>query len=150
MKLSTYLMFEGQCEEAFTQYQKVLGGKIVAMMPYAGTPGETHVPAEFRGKIIHACLEIEGQLLMASDAPPSQSDGPMRAVSVSVNVPTVDEAERIFKGLSDGAKITMPMAETFWSPRFGMLTDRFGTHWMIGTDMPAEQADCGVKSAELA
>lgn len=150
MKLSTYLMFDGNCEEAFTHYRKVLGGKIAAMMPYEGTPAEEHTAPEFRKKIIHACLEIEGQLLMASDAPPDRSDGPMKSVSVSVNVPTVDEAERIFKELSEGATIKMPMMETFWSPRFGMLTDRFGTHWMIGTDMPADQADCGVKTAEMA
>ncbi len=69
MKLSTYLMFEGNCREAFTHYQKVLGGTIQAMMDHKGTPAEEHVPAEWRDKILHACLEIEGQLLMASDAP---------------------------------------------------------------------------------
>lgn len=144
MKLSTYLMFEGNCREAFTHYHKVLGGKIQAMMDHKGTPAEEHVPAEWRDKILHACLEIEGQLLMASDAPPNNSDGPMRSVSVSVGVATPEEAERIFAGLSEGgAKITMPMAETFWSPRFGMLTDRFGTNWMVGAEMPADQANCG-------
>ena len=64
MKLSTYLMFEGNCREAFTHYEKVLGGKIQAMMDHKGTPAEEHVPAEWRDKILHACLEIEGQLLM--------------------------------------------------------------------------------------
>ena len=67
----------------------------------------------------------------------------MRSVSVSVGVKTPEEAERIFAGLAEGAKITMPMAETFWSPRFGMLIDRFGTNWMIGAEMPADQANCG-------
>ena len=144
MKLSTYLMFEGNCREAFTHYHKVLGGKIQAMMDHKGTPAEEHVPAEWHDKILHACLEIEGQLLMASDAPPNNSDGPMRSVSVSVSVPTPEEADRIFAGLSEGgAKITMPIGETFWSPRFGMLVDRFGTNWMVGADMPAEHANCG-------
>lgn len=150
MKLSTYLLFDGNCEQAFTHYQKVLGGTITAMMTHEGTPVEEHTAPEWRKKILHACLEIEGQLLMASDAPPDRSEGPMQSVSVSVNVPTVDEAQRIFDGLSEGATIKMPMMETFWSPRFGMLTDRFGTHWMIGTDMPVEQADCGVTTAEMA
>ena len=68
MKLSTYLMFDGNCREAFTHYHKVLGGKIQAMMDHKGTPAEEHVPVEWRDKILHACLEIEGQLLMASDA----------------------------------------------------------------------------------
>jgi len=143
MKLSTYLMFDGNCREAFTHYQSVLGGKLTAMMDHRGTPAEAHVPPEWLDKIMHACLEIEGQLLMASDAPPDRSDGPMRSVSVSVNVPEIAEAERIFAGLADGATIMMPMAETFWSPRFGMLRDRFGTNWMVGADMPAEQANCG-------
>ena len=143
MKLSTYLMFDGNCREAFTHYNTVLGGRITAMMDHRGTPAEEHVSPAWRDKILHACLEIDGQMLMASDAPPDRSDGPMRSVSVSVNVKDVAEAERIFAALSDGATIQMPMAETFWSPRFGMLRDRFGTNWMIGADMPAEQADCG-------
>lgn len=68
----------------------------------------------------------------------------MRSVSVSVGVKTPEEADRIFAGLAEGAiRIAMPMAETFWSPRFGMLTDRFGTSWMIGAEMPADQANCG-------
>ncbi len=143
MKLSTYLMFDGNCREAFTLYQAVLGGKLTAMMDHRGTPAEEHVAPEWIDKIMHACLEIEGQMLMASDAPPDRSDGPMRSVSVSVNVPDIAEVERIFAGLSEGATIQMPMAETFWSPRFGMLRDRFGTNWMIGADMPADKADYG-------
>jgi PhnB protein len=143
MKLSTYLMFEGNAREAFTHYHAVLGGKLTAMMDHRGTPAEEHVPEAWKDKIIHACLEIDGQMLMASDAPPDRSDGPMRSVSVSVNVPEVAEAERIFAALSEGATIQMPMDETFWSPRFGMLRDRFGTNWMVGADMPADKADCG-------
>ena len=143
MKLSTYLMFDGGCREAFTLYQAVLGGKLTAMMDHRGTPAEEHVPETWKDKILHACLEIEGQMLMASDAPPDRSDGPMRSVSVSVNVPEIAEAERIFAALSEGATVQMPMAETFWSPRFGMLRDRFGTNWMVGADMPADKADCG-------
>ncbi|PTM40276.1 VOC family protein [Bosea sp. 124] len=143
MKLSTYLMFDGNCREAFTLYQTVLGGKLTAMMDHRGTPAEAHVSPDWVDKILHACLEIEGQMLMASDAPPDRSDGPMRSVSVSVNVPEIAEAERIFAALSEGATVQMPMAETFWSPRFGMLRDRFGTNWMVGADMPAEQANCG-------
>ncbi len=114
------------------------------MMDHKGTPAEEHVAPEWRDKILHACLEIDGQMLMASDAPPNNSDGPMRSVSVSVGVKTPEEADRIFAGLAEGAiRIAMPMAETFWSPRFGMLTDRFGTSWMVGAEMPADQANCG-------
>jgi PhnB protein len=137
MRLSTYLFFNGNCEEAFAAYQKIFGGKIVQMMSHKGTPAESQVAPEWIPKIMHACLEIEGQLLMASDAPPDRSEGPMQSVSVSVNVKEPAEAERIFAALSEGARIKMPMEETFWAPRFGMLQDRFGTHWMIGAEPKA-------------
>jgi PhnB protein len=143
MKIAPYLMFEGNCREAFTAYETVFGGRIVAMMGHRGTPAEAHVAPEWLDKIMHACLELDGQMLMASDAPPGRSDGPMRSVSVSVNVPEVAEAERIFAALSEGATIQMPMEETFWAPRFGMLRDRFGTNWMIAAEMPADRANCG-------
>jgi len=143
MKIATYLMFQGDCREAFTLYEKVLGGRMLAMMDHRGTPAEERVPADWKDKIIHACLEIDGQMLMASDAPPDRSDGPMRSVSVNVMVKTPEEADRVFAGLSDGARITMPLAQTFWSPRFGMLVDRFGTSWMVNAEMPAGEADCG-------
>lgn len=143
MKLATYLMFDGNCREAFTFYQKVLGGKMLAMMDHKGTPAEEHVPPAWRDKILHACLDVGGSMLMASDAPPDRSDGPMRSVSVNVMVSTPEEAERVFAGLSEGGTVTMPIAETFWSPRFGMLKDRFGTSWMVNCEMPADKANCG-------
>ena len=137
MKIAPYLFFPGTCEEAFTAYEKILGGKIIAMMSHKGTPAEAHVAPDWVPKIMHACLEIDGQMLMASDAPPDRSEGPMQSVSVSINVKDVAEAERIFAALSDGARIKMPMEETFWAPRFGMLQDRFGTHWMVGAEPAA-------------
>ncbi|AMJ62521.1 VOC family protein [Bosea sp. PAMC 26642] len=143
MKLSTYLMFDGNCREAFTRYNEVLGGKITAMMDHRGTPAEAHVPPQWHDKIMHACLEIDGQMLMASDAPPERSDGPMRSVSVNVTVATPEEAERVFAALAEGGTVTMPIAETFWSPRFGMAKDRFGTNWMVNAEQPAELANCG-------
>ncbi|POR50429.1 VOC family protein [Bosea psychrotolerans] len=138
MKIAPYLFFPGNCEEAFTAYEKILGGKIIAMMNHKGTPAESQVAPDWVPKIMHACLQLEGgQMLMASDAPPDRSEGPMQSVSVSVTVKETAEAERIFAALSDGARIKMPLEETFWAPRFGMLQDRFGTHWMISS-APAE------------
>lgn len=137
MKLATYLFFNGNCEEAFNAYAKILGGKITAMMSHAGTPAEAHVAPDWVPKIMHACLEIDGQMLMASDAPPDRGEGPMQSVSVSVTVKEPVEAERIFTALSEGARIKMPLEETFWAPRFGMLQDRFGTHWMISAEPAA-------------
>lgn len=136
MKISPYLFFDGCCREAFTAYETIFGGRIVAMMSHQGTPAEGHVAPDWIAKIMHACLDLGGQMLMASDAPPERSEGPMRSVSVSVNVSDVAEAERIFAALSEGATIKMPLEETFWAPRFGMLRDRFGTNWMIAADPP--------------
>jgi len=76
-------------------------------------------------------------MLMASDAPPEQSGGPMQSVYVSVAVTEPAEAERIFAALAEGGRVMMPMAETFWAPRFGMLADRHGAHWMISCEPAA-------------
>jgi PhnB protein len=133
MQLNPYLMFKGQCEEAFTFYAKVLGGKIVAMMTHEGTPAEGNVPAEWRKKIIHARLQVGDMLLMASDAPPTHSES-MQGFKVNIGVDDPKEAERIFQALSEGGTVQMPIQETFWAVRFGMLVDRFGTPWMVNCE----------------
>jgi PhnB protein len=130
MRIDPYLMFKGNCEEAFTFYAKLLNGKIEAMQTAEGTPAEEHTPKEWRKKILHARLVVGDQVLMASDAPPGHQE-PVSGFSVTLDVPTVAEAKRLFDGLSEGAKITMPLGETFWAKAFAMLTDRFGTPWMI-------------------
>jgi PhnB protein len=130
MQLNPYLYFNGQCEEAFKMYEKCLGGKIEAMMPHEGTPAESGVPKEWNKKILHARLVLDWGVLMASDAPPGRYERPQ---GFSVNIGTKDpaEAERIFEELSENGKIIMPIKETFWAKRFGMLVDRFGVPWMI-------------------
>lgn len=131
MKIAPYLFFSGNCAEAFKTYETVFNGKIQAMMRYSDMPGDAGPPPADPDIIMHACLMLGDQMLMASDAPPERSEGPMQSVSVSVSVKETAEAERLFAALSEGARIKMPMSETFWTPRFGMLQDRFGTHWMI-------------------
>lgn len=134
MKVAPYLFFTGHCAEAFQVYETIFGGRIEAMMRYSDMPGDAGPPPSDPDIIMHACLMLGDQMLMASDAPPERSEGPMQSVSVSVTLETPAEAERVFAALSEGARIKMPMAPTFWSPRFGMLCDRFGTHWMIACD----------------
>lgn len=134
MKINPYLTFSGQCEEAMKFYAKVLGGKL-ELMPFEGTPGAEHVPADYRKKIMHACLNLGDFSLMASDSMPGQKVD-MSGMSVALHPEKPAEAERIFKALSENGKITMQLAETFWSPRFGMLVDRFGTPWMVNCVMP--------------
>jgi PhnB protein len=136
MQLNPYLLFNGQCEAAFKFYAKVLGGKIDAMMPHKGSPAESHVPAEWRDKILHARMTIGDQVLMASDAPPGRFEKP-QGFSVSLNISDPAEAERVFNELSKDGKVQMPFAETFWALRFGMAVDRFGIPWMVNCKKPA-------------
>lgn len=136
MKFATYIFFAGDAEEAFRFYHSVLGGEITAMAPHEGTPGEDHVPPEWKQKIMHACLEVDGNMLMASDAPPDRDDGQRGGFSVSIQLDDVAEGERIFTALSEGGTISMPYSETFWSKGFGMFKDRFGVNWMVNCPAP--------------
>jgi PhnB protein len=136
MHVNPYLTFDGDCEEAFNVYEKVLGGKIVAMMTHKGTPAEEHVPAEWRDKILHARLVFGDNVLMASDAPPGRQEK-MQGFSVSLVMTDPAEAERVFNALADGGSVRMPLGETFWAKKFGMLTDRFGTPWMVNCEKTA-------------
>ena len=130
MRVNPYLVFNGRCEEAFTFYAECLGGKIEAMLPHAGTPAEGHVPAEWREKIMHARLSVGEDVIMGSDAPPGHFEQP-KGFSVTIQLAEPAEADRIFQRLSEGATVTMPIQQTFWASRFGMLVDRFGTPWMV-------------------
>jgi len=133
MRLNPYLLFNGQCEAAFKFYAECLGGTIDAMMTHAGTPAEQHVPPEWRDKILHARMSIGDQVLMASDAPPGRYQKP-QGFSVSLQIKDPKEAERIFRALEKDGTVQMPFQQTFWAVRFGMLTDRFGTPWMINCE----------------
>jgi PhnB protein len=130
MRVNPYLVFNGRCKEAFTFYADCLGGKIEAMLPHAGTPAEGHVPAEWREKIMHARLTVGEDVIMGSDAPPGHFEPP-KGFSVAIQLTDPAEADRIFQRLSEGATVTMPIQQTFWATRFGMLVDRFGTPWMV-------------------
>jgi len=131
--INTYLLFDGKCEEALNLYAKVLGGKIESMFPFEGSPAAESTPADFRKKIMHATIKIGDQVLMGSDCPPGRYDKPA-GFSVSVNVKTPAEAERVYGALSAGGKITMPLSETFWAKKFGMFVDKYGTPWMINCE----------------
>src|SRR5215213_7977534 len=109
MRLNPYLFFNGNCEEAFNVYAKLLGGKIEMMMAHKGSPAEAHVAPEWGDKIMHARLSLGDQVLMASDAPPDRSDGVMKGFSASLNVDSAAEAERIFEALAQGGTVKMPI-----------------------------------------
>ena len=130
-KLDAYLFFDGKCAEAIRFYHQILGGKLQAMMTYAESPDPQHCPAGGKDRIMHACIELDDRLLMASDTPEGQPYEGMKGVSLALSYPGVNEAKRTFDALSAGGKVTMPLGQTFWADAFGMLTDRYGTSWMV-------------------
>ena len=133
MELNPYLSFDGQCEAAFKFYERCLGGRIVAMMTYAGSPMEEQTPSEWRNKIMHARLIVGDRILMGSDAPSDRYE-PMKGFSVTLGIDDPKDAERIFHALSENGTVQMPIQKTFWAARFGMLVDQFGTPWMINCE----------------
>ncbi|MDB5860123.1 MAG: PhnB protein-like protein [Ramlibacter sp.] len=129
--LDNYLFFSGNCADAMRFYERTLGGKLEAMMTYADSPEPANCPANSKGLIMHARLILDGRALMASDSPPEYQK-PMTGFALSLGYPTADEARRIFDALAKGGSVTMPMQKTFWAEAYGMLTDQYGTPWMVG------------------
>ncbi len=136
MAFHPYLNFGGNCREAFTRYQEIFGGELV-LLPMSDAPPDAGVPAEQADLIMHAALTFEGHLLMASDDPTGNFSG-VKGMFVNYAVTDSAEAERVFSALADGGETMMPLSETFWSPKFGMCVDRFGTPWMVKVEVPNE------------
>ncbi|BCD84010.1 VOC family protein [Pseudomonas solani] len=133
MRINAYLIFGGNCREAFEFYNQTLGGEL-QVMTFGASPAAEHVPAQFHDRAMHACLTIGDQSLMASDTTPEHPYDGIRGCSVSLNVDSIKEAERVFAALSAGGKVQMPLEATFWAARFGMLEDRFGVPWMVNCE----------------
>jgi PhnB protein len=134
MQVNPYLFYNGNCEAAFKFYEKTLGGKIEAMLTHEGAPAGMPMPPDWSKKIMHAKLSIDGEVIMASDAPPDHFHKP-QGFSVSLQIEDPTDAERKFKALSEGGAVTMPFAKTFWAKGFGMCVDQFGIPWMINCPM---------------
>ncbi|MEK8080460.1 VOC family protein [Pseudomonas sp. XK-1] len=137
MKIHAYLMFDGQCEAAFNYYAQCLGGTL-EMMRYADSPEEMEVPAEYQQRIMHACLKVGDQLLMASDSLPMHPYEGIKGCSISLQVGNVPEAERLYAALSAGGSVQMELQQTFWATLFAMFTDRFGVSWMINCEVDSQ------------
>lgn len=131
MQLHTHLSFDGNCREAIEFYHQQLGGEVAAMMTWGDGPMADRASPEIHDRIMHACLKFGDHAIMGADATPQYPYEPIKGVSVVINISSPDEAERIFRGLADGGRIDMPLEETFWARRFGMLVDRFGVPWTI-------------------
>ena len=137
MPFNPYLFFGGNCREAFTRYQEIFGGELTVLTMADAPGGEGEAPAGKEDYVIHAALTFEGHLLMASDDPMNDNFGAVQGMMVSFSTPDVGEAKRVYDALAEGGTQTQPMMETFFSPAWGMVTDRFGTPWMVGADQPA-------------
>jgi len=130
--LDSYLFFDGQCTEAMRFYERTLGGRMEALMTYAQSPDPSTCAPGDKDRVMHACIVLpDGRMLMASDSP-SGMHKPMGGFALALNYPTADEARKVFDTLAAGGSVLMPMGKTFWTEAFGMLTDRFGTPWMVG------------------
>jgi PhnB protein len=128
-----YLFFNGNCEKAVEFYRKALGAKIEMVMRYKESPEPPPpgmVPPGFENKIMHTSFRIGETTLMASDDC-SAEKASFQGFSLSLSVPSEAEADRVFAALADGGQVRMALAKTFWSPRFGMVEDRFGLGWMV-------------------
>jgi PhnB protein len=136
MAFHPYLLFGGNCREAFTRYHEIFGGELV-LLSMKDIPSDEPPPAGQADLIMHAALKLGDALLMGSDDSTTESFGPVQGMQVNFAVAGVDEARRVFEALADGGQVTLPIGETFFSPMFGMCVDRFGTPWMVSAEAPA-------------
>lgn len=130
MRIEPYLFFEGRCAEAVDFYRKAIGAEVVALLHFRDSPDPAMMAPGMEDKVMHACLRVGDATVMASDG--RCEGGPaFQGFALTLNVRDEAEADRLFEALADGGKATMPLAQTFFARRFGMLTDRFGVAWMI-------------------
>lgn len=137
-----YLIFNGQCEEAFQLYKSVFGGEFAQMSKFGDMPddGSEDLPESEKNRVMHVAFPIDNQtILMGSDSNSKSGDVIIgNNISISINTDSKDEADRLYNGLSSGGTITMPLQNTFWGAYFGMFTDQFGINWMINFDEPKQ------------
>ena len=131
MQVQPYLFFDGRCEEAVEFYRGALGAEVQMLMRYKESPEPEHLPPGTQpDKVMHCCLRIGDASVMASDGM-CQGQPSFQGFALSLTASDEAEAERLFGALADGGQVRMPLAKTFFSPRFGMVADRFGVPWMV-------------------
>lgn len=133
--VNPYLNFNGNTEEAFNFYRSVVGGEFVNLMRFKDTPGCEHMPEVEQNHIMHVALMMGSSVLMGTDVPKSMEQVTFGTnSSICVSVESREEADRLFNGLSEGGKVTMPMEDMFWGDYYGSFFDKFGVQWMISFD----------------
>ena len=130
MQLTPYLMFNGNCEEALNFYSTTIGGQIKHLSRFEGSPGESM--SVDKKKVMHATFEGNGMAFMASDGSQPVTDS--GNIHLCIDFKDLVAMENVFAALAKGGKITMPLQDTFWGARFGMLTDKFGINWMFNSE----------------
>ncbi|HEV2303276.1 MAG TPA: VOC family protein [Stellaceae bacterium] len=130
MPVQPYLFFDGRCEEAIAFYQKTLGAEVEMMMRWKDNPNPEMTPPGSAEKVMHAALKIGDGMVLASDGR-CLGQPNFQGFALSVTVPNEAEAARVFNALGEGGQVQMPLGKTFFSPSFGMLSDRFGVGWMV-------------------
>lgn len=133
MEMTPYLNFRGDCEAAFTFYEQCLGGKLGPVFRYAGTALADQVPADWQHKVMHGSISLGRQVLMGGDVAPERYEEP-KGISLSLQLESTTDAERIFSQLANGGVVMVPLEQTFWAARFGVVRDRFGVPWVINCD----------------
>jgi PhnB protein len=130
MHVNPYLMFDGRTEEALAFYKEALGAEVNVMMRFSDNPDQSCNPPNSADKVMHCAFKIGNQELMASDGE-CAGKGEFKGISLTLTLATNADAERYFAALSDGGKVQMPMSETFFAERFGIVADKFGISWMV-------------------
>jgi PhnB protein len=130
MQVQPYLFFDGRCEEALDFYRRKLGAEVSMLMRFKESPHQEMCPAASGEKIMHTCFRIGDTAVMASDGR-CEGKPNFQGFALSLAARDAAEAEQMFSALSDGGQVQMPLAQTFFSPRFGMVADRFGVSWMV-------------------
>jgi len=130
MQVQPYLFFDGRCDEALEFYKKAIGAKVGTLMRFKDAPEQTKCNPGSENKVMHASVQIGDTMVLASDG---RNGGQPKfdGFALTLNAKSEDEADRFFNALGDGGQVTQPLTKTFFSPKFGMLADKFGVHWMV-------------------
>ena len=136
MNTSLHLVFPGNCNEAFSFYEKTFGSKRMMSMTYGEAPAGSPVPPDSKDRVMHTAMPLGSITLMGCDAPAGQQEA-LGGFQVCLESKDQAEVKRLYAALSDGGSVVMPLNPTFWSPLFGMLKDRFGVGWMV--TVPSQQ-----------
>jgi PhnB protein len=130
MLVEPYLFFDGKCEEALEFYRRTIGAEVTALLRWKDSPDPAMTMPGAADKVMHARVRIGDTMIMASDGR-CQGKPEFQGFALSLTAADIADADRLFAALGDGGQVQMPLSETFFSPRFGMVADRFGVSWMI-------------------